>query len=83
MTSLIFFVFSSRSANELLAKDLLSLMILSKTLHPSTDTLEDLFSKNYTGLRAPSAPVNEYGDLGDEEVNFTQTTGLQTEVLKK
>ncbi|GFO14649.1 hermansky-Pudlak syndrome 1-like protein [Plakobranchus ocellatus] len=67
-------LYSNRNANELLAKDLLSLMILSKTLHPSTDTLEDLFSKNYTGSKASSAPVNENADWGDEEYHSAPNT---------
>ncbi|CAG5120514.1 unnamed protein product, partial [Candidula unifasciata] len=70
-------LYSNRSAHELQPKDILMAMILSKTLYPQEDKLEDLFSKFYitdkSQLEAASA-ADDISDAGDDEYHSAPNT---------
>ena len=70
---------SSRSAHELHPKDILSLVVLAGTLFPQTETLEDLFSRQWGVGEVRSRPSSQVkmtssfadnSDAGDDEVHL-------------
>ena len=70
-------IYFSRTAQELIAADILCIILLVRALFPSTEKLEDLFAQSYTTTPPPTV-ARPQGSNGDKEKFESAFEGFTT-----